>query len=46
MGTDNIESKTTGLQATIENLIGARRESNGVVIFSDYYSSCFLRWGR
>jgi hypothetical protein len=34
MGTDNIESKTTGLQATIENLIGARRESNGVVIFN------------
>jgi hypothetical protein len=34
MGTDNIESKTTGLAAVIENLIGARRESNGVVIFN------------
>jgi hypothetical protein len=34
MGTDNIESKTTGLQAAIENLIGARRESNGVAIFN------------
>ena len=34
MGADTTESKTTGLQATIENLIGARRESNGVVIFN------------
>lgn len=34
METDTTESKTTGLAAAIENLIGARRESNGVVIFN------------
>ena len=34
METDTTESKTTGLAAAFENLIGARRESNGVVIFN------------
>ena len=34
METDTTESKTTGLAAGLENLIGARRESNGVVIFN------------
>lgn len=34
METDNTESKTTGFKAVLENLIGARRESNGVVIFN------------
>ncbi len=34
MGADTTESKTTGLAAVLENLIGARRESNGVVIFN------------
>ena len=34
METDNTESKTTGLAAAIENLIGARRESDGVVTFN------------
>ncbi len=34
METDTTESKTTGLAAAFENLVGARRESNGVVIFN------------
>lgn len=34
METNNTEPNTTGLAAVIENLIGARRESNGVVIFN------------
>ena len=34
MEKDTTESKTVGLQAALENLIGARRESNGVVIFN------------
>ena len=35
METNNTEPNTTGLQAAIENLIGARRESSdGVVIFN------------
>ena len=34
METNNTEPNTSGLAAVIENLIGARRESNGVVIFN------------
>ena len=34
METDTTESKTTGLAAAFENLIGARRESYEVVIFN------------
>lgn len=34
METDTTESKKTGLTAVFENLIGARRESDGVVTFN------------